>query len=389
MGKILRFELEQSTDSAFATGVSANLIASEPFAFLFNFSAPTTTKGLRHYFRIWSWNEAGRSPYGTIVSEQAIDVPSTPTSLKITITAIAELTVEWSIPADTGLGPAVTPIRPLHGYLMEVFIFDTPPPGSNCYWPHSCDWLGYKNLAPDLSYTFSNTTYSYVMTGLQKGKSYFVRLKSSNDGGIGNVSDAVNKPAVDRPNVPSVLSVFADKPFTINLTWALSLDTGLGAAVRPQWPMSQQRIQVTTDAAFSQNVFSLLTTPNKTNYALTRLNKGWRYYIRIFSSNMLGESDASNHMTEHAISVPSIPLGLQVLVSNIRTRELEVTWSFPSDTGLGGTTCHVMCLGGERELTRIRLQRVKTNNPSDTFVAETPQAAPIGPVHFSGPNLHS
>jgi hypothetical protein len=95
MSKILRFELEQSTDQSFQTGVSANLIASQPFAFLFNFTAPIVTKGLRHYFRVWSVNEAGRSLYPTNISEQAIDVPSTPTQLSISITAVLQLTVQW------------------------------------------------------------------------------------------------------------------------------------------------------------------------------------------------------------------------------------------------------------------------------------------------------
>ena len=58
----------------FDTGVSNNLIASETFAFVFNFSAPTTTKGQRHYCQIWAVNIAGRSLYPTNVSEQAIDM---------------------------------------------------------------------------------------------------------------------------------------------------------------------------------------------------------------------------------------------------------------------------------------------------------------------------
>jgi hypothetical protein len=95
MSKILRFELQQSTDQSFQTGVSANLIASQPFAFLFNFTAPIVTKGLRHYFRVWSVNEAGRSLYPTNISEQAIDVPATPTQLSISITGALQLTVQW------------------------------------------------------------------------------------------------------------------------------------------------------------------------------------------------------------------------------------------------------------------------------------------------------
>ena len=48
-----------------------------------------------------------------------------------------------SIPSDTGLGPGVTPIRPLHAYILEVFVVETPPPGSTCLWPDSCYyWTG-------------------------------------------------------------------------------------------------------------------------------------------------------------------------------------------------------------------------------------------------------
>ena len=97
MSKILGLELEQSLDPTFSTAVSANLIASQPFAFIYNFSSPIATKGQRHFFRVWSVNEAGRSLYPTNASEQAIDVPSTPTALSIAITGVLELTVEWRL----------------------------------------------------------------------------------------------------------------------------------------------------------------------------------------------------------------------------------------------------------------------------------------------------
>jgi hypothetical protein len=56
MAKIVRFELEQSTDVTFS---SASLIHSG-LGFNWNFTAPTNTKGQRHYFRIWAVNAAGR-----------------------------------------------------------------------------------------------------------------------------------------------------------------------------------------------------------------------------------------------------------------------------------------------------------------------------------------
>ena len=46
------------------------------------------------------------------------------------------------LPTDTGLGVGVTPIRPIRGYSLQVFIADTPPIGSTCSWPYSCDWTG-------------------------------------------------------------------------------------------------------------------------------------------------------------------------------------------------------------------------------------------------------
>jgi len=101
---------------------------------------------------------------------------------------------------------------------------------------------GYRDQTSDQTLTFANTTNAYLMTGLTKGRSYFVRVLGTSDAGLGNVSDAVNKPALDAPNAPTVASAVADSPFTINLTRALSLDTDLGAAIRPQWPMGQQRI---------------------------------------------------------------------------------------------------------------------------------------------------
>lgn len=56
MAKIVRFELEQSTDLTFS---SASLIL-PGIGFNWSFTAPTNTKGQRHYFRIWAVNAAGR-----------------------------------------------------------------------------------------------------------------------------------------------------------------------------------------------------------------------------------------------------------------------------------------------------------------------------------------
>jgi len=222
------------------------------------------------------------------------------------------------------------------------------------------------------------------MTNLNKGKSYFVRLLASNDAGLGIASDAVNKPALDQPNAPIVLSAFADNPLTINLTWALSTDTGLGTEIRPQWPMEQQRIQVATDAAFTHVIYDVQIPNITTNFAITGLQKGQYYYMRIFSRNLLGESVSSNTKTEHAISVPSNPITIQVVVSTARARELFLTWNFPTDTGLGGSACFLDCLASERQLTQIRIQRIDTNNPTHTVAAVTPQAAPVGTIDFTG-----
>jgi hypothetical protein len=239
-------------------------------------------------------------------------------------------------------------------------------------------------LDPDQTYTLSNTTNSYVMSGLIKGKSYFARVLANNDAGLGAVTATVNKPAVDKPNAPILSSALADRPLAINIDWDLSTDTGLGAAIRPQWPMGDQRIQIASNAAFTTDVFNLNVSHDTTNHIITGLQKGWHYHIRIFSSNMLGESVASNTVTEHAIDVPSLPLGLQVLISSATERELLLSWQFPLDTGLGDAACYDNCLSGERMLTRIRLQRIDTNSPIDTFIAGTPQPAPADPVDFSG-----
>ena len=400
LSKLIRFELEQSLVSDFATGVSSNLLPTN-FSTSLTFSAPDNTKGQRHYFRIWAVNQAGRSLVPTVVSEEAIDVPSTPRELSISITDELELTTVWNIPADTGLGAGVTPIRPLNNYFLQVFMSDTPPTGSTCTWtescsgegspfgtacssPAGCDWTGFASLNPDFTYTFPNTTYTYVMSGLVKGKTYFVRVVASNDAGTGAVSAAVNKPALSRPNAPTSLTVLADRPLAINFTWAISTDTGLGSSIMPPWPMQDQRIQVATDAAFTQNVFNLSINPSITNHVITGLTKGLHYHIRIFSNNMLGESAASNKLTEHAIDVPTMPLNLSVLVSTSSARDLVLTWQFPSDTGLGGSACHDKCLGGERELTQLRIQRINTTNPAETVVAVSPQSAPAGTVDFTG-----
>ena len=95
LDKLIRFELEHSLDATFTTGLSSNLIASESLPFAYNFSAPTATKGSRHFFRIWAVNEAGRSLTPTLASEEAVDVPSIPTDLSVSITGVLELTVQW------------------------------------------------------------------------------------------------------------------------------------------------------------------------------------------------------------------------------------------------------------------------------------------------------
>lgn len=85
------------------------------------------------------------------------------------------------------------------------------------------------------------------------------------------------------------------------------------------------------DAA-TGNLLETPSTPKALSRIVTGLNKGTRYYYRIYTENVAGRSTGFAAVNEQAITVPNPPT-----ISAEITGELAVTfaWVAPTDTGLG------------------------------------------------------
>lgn len=279
IGRVTTFWLEQSTESNFVT-VTGNLLASPLTPTALSRVVTPLAKGTRFYFRIYTYNIAGRSSTYSTANEQSISVANAPV-IAASITAELQVTFSWTVPTDTGLGAGVLPQRPLTGYVLEITEEPTPPATNPSF------------STIYASYNESSAATFRAVSGLNKGNTYFARVLARNDAGSGVPSATADRQAITRPASATITRASPNAALSLVVTWIAPIDSGLGVGVAPAYALGNYRLQYAQDAAFTSDAVSVSLGSNFLAYQITGLVAGRYYFVRVFASNSLGESVSS------------------------------------------------------------------------------------------------
>jgi hypothetical protein len=148
-----------------------------------------------------------------------------------------------------------------------------------------------------------------VITGLNPGETYYVRVRSVNSSG-----STTNSPVLTQQTkliVPSNLNVTGISTTNFTISWGSVLNaTGYFIDVSEKPDFATRLI----------NYDNLLV--NNTSQQITGLIAGTVYYVRVRALSNLGTSDNSSILTQ--ITVPTAPN--QPIISNITSNTFKATW---------------------------------------------------------------
>ena len=243
------------------------------------------TNGTAYTFRVSAVNAAGTGATSTTTSATPRTVPGAPTGLTVT-PGNASVTATWTAPINNG-GSAIT------GYQVGI-----SPDGAN--WttlPHG-------------------TTTSRTFNGLQNGTRYYVRVQAVNAVGasaLSSVGSAVPRTVASVPR--SLTAAPTNVAGQVRLSWLLPASNG-GSAI------TDYIIQRSPNGTSSWSTINDGVRAT-TNYTVTGLTNGTRYYFRVLAKNAAGNSAWSNLANAIPRTKPSAPRSLTATPGNGRV-DVEV-----------------------------------------------------------------
>ncbi|MGP8206490.1 MAG: fibronectin type III domain-containing protein [Acidimicrobiales bacterium] len=215
----------------------------------------------------------------------------------------AQVSLSWTAPAGQGTAPT--------GYNL----YEGTRPGQMPATP--------VNGATPITGT------SFTATGLAAGTKYYFEVTALNPAGEGAPSDEVSATTTGPPGAPTGLVAAAGNSQVL-LSWAPALSNG-GS------PVTGYNVYMST-APGSRG--TELTSVAGTNYSVTGLSNGSKYYFRVTAVNALGEGPASAQVSvvpgvttappPPSISPPSAPFALMV---GVASAQVSLSWTAPSSTG--------------------------------------------------------
>jgi titin len=255
--------------------------------------------GTRYYLRLKAYNEAGLSTAYAIDASGAVPytVPGTPT-ITSAVGATGQITVNFTAPASNG-GTAIT------GY----------------------------NYSTDngTSYTFrASTTSPIVITGLNNGATYYVKLQAVNPAGS---STATSASTVTLSNsVPSAPVITTVTPGNTRATVAFTAPNNGGLAITAYYYSYNG----------GSNYYS--TGSTNTSFDVSGLTNGTSYTFLMKAQNSLGNSVASSASASVVPrTVPGTPTINDVVSGN---QQLTVTFTAPASNGGNAITGYQYSVNG-------------------------------------------
>ena len=301
---ILSYTIENSTNggmtySVFALGVST-----------LTYTAPNLNKGVAYHFRVRAVNAYGTgAPSNSLFETIAPTIPGAPT-LQTISTTDTNISITWAAPSDNGGFPSLN-------YTIENSI---------------------QNESAYSVFAMGVTTLTYTVPNLNKGVTYYFRIRAVNNIGTGTPSNSLFEiVAITIPGTPTGLLALASGT-TITVSWTVPVDTG-GLAIT--YILSR----LDPDGSFTN------ITTSETSYTDSGLNKSSTYTYKVLTTNTFGDSAFTSSVSATiATTAPDVPTGLTALASGTT---ITVSWTAPADTGGLAITYILSRLDPDGSLTNI------------------------------------
>jgi hypothetical protein len=286
----------------------------------FEFSKYDFKGGKNYTFRVIAFNDAGEGTPSAGVTRPAISLPSEPLNFRAVVNVPLQINLYWGFPLDTGFGDATT--VPLGAYIVNI----STSAGFNTF--------------EQVSISGSDRAWNH--TGLSKGTIYYYRIRSQTDAGLSEKAPNTTEMAISVPGAPRNFSVKVDSPLEIKLSWAIPADTGMGETSATPRGLTGYELRVAsssasvelTDLNLTDTVFSATALqPSVTNYVLSGLQKGFRYYFQVIALNSAGAGVGTEYLRDRGITKPLRVTNVVAYVPS--PLSIYVSWNINNDTGLG------------------------------------------------------
>jgi hypothetical protein len=294
------------------------------------FSAPNR---FFHTFSITSKNQLEYGGPAALAQNQSIMTPSAPLNVTARVTAPQSIIIRWTMPTNTGVGDTT---RVLLSYMVErCFGLADMSCTQSCGCSQSlytcsdtvgdlCNHTGLTAL------TFSDT-FRAVTSGPVR---FYFRVRAQNDAGFGDPSTVVSEQSITVPASPTSLAFTNPLPLTVNLTWALPLNTGTGAVCASDCrPLTA--IMVTCVTPTGANCANRTLLANSTSLVVGPLSKLLKYNFSFYAFNDAGSSLPSALALVKSVDLPTSPTLFTTSPLLNTPLVILITWSLPSDTGQG------------------------------------------------------
>ena len=250
-----------------------------------SFTDTSLAIGSTYYYRVHATNALGDSDKSGIVNALAGDVPSQTTGLTTTVLSDTSIRLNWSTPVDNAY--------PISGYKIE----------------QSTDNVTFTVIIADTA----STAVIHTVTGLTPQTDYYYKISAINSLGTGSASTSVIGTTFDVPDTITDLSGTASAT-AITLTWSAPDDNDSAIV------SYQLQVESFTTPGNWNTISSNIQT---TTYTHSSIVDNLQYKFRVFATNAIGQSNASNTAT--VWTFPTAPIG--ITATAISGTEIDVTWT--------------------------------------------------------------
>jgi hypothetical protein len=328
------------------------------------FIATGLTSGVLYVFVVTATNVAGTGPAAS-AQKIACGLPLQVQTFASSVNPVdgpRKIRLTWSTPLNTGQGNQVEQITGYKILMDGSTAFGASP-------TFGSPTTVYEATCAQTSACEITTVVTF--TAARKAPYYF-RVYARNFIGYNSNDDyiQVSEQNIVPPSAPRSLTTFVDSEKTIDMSWNIPADTGVGDTSRTLLSYRLERSYGRPDMSCtmacgscnpcSSQIGSCCNTTighNANANDLTAIaadlpQSETRYYFRVYATNAVGEGPASNIANEQSVTINNAAHSPTSLVTSIPfANGITLNWAKPLDTGVGAS-CSTSC----RNLTYYRLK---------------------------------